>query len=54
MVGTNSFTRSLCSAINMVSKFLLPRTIIFLMENQHGMLGTKQMMITLEDKSILV
>jgi hypothetical protein len=51
---SNSFKRSLCSAINIVSKFLLWRIIMCLMENQHVMLEIKQMMITSEDKSILV
>src|SRR5436189_5689304 len=54
MVGTNSFKGSLCFAINTVSKFLLWRIIMCLMENQHDMPETKQMMTTSEEKYILV
>jgi hypothetical protein len=45
--GWEQFLESelLCFATNMVSKFQLWRIIMCLMENQHVMLGTKQMMI---------
>ena len=54
MVGNNFLKELFCFATNMVPIFQLCRIIMGLMENQHVMLGTKQMMITLEEKYILV